>query len=198
MKSITYRIFELTKLQREKYKKQMLNFLLRQDFNYFITLNFFVPQRTNEPEWLKSWDKPGKKSAFQPALNDLPLNFASGRNAIKKWQAFIDSHFLGRTWSKADTDQRLFFFAFPELGSKSSRTDNNLHYHLIARVPYDPSKFEDQAVKAWQKIIPSGQADCQRIGDTNDDHYRTRNYATKHLSADDGVSNFIISTEFQA
>jgi len=128
----------------------------------------------------------------------LPVNFASGRKAIKRWQAMIDSKLLGRAWSKADADRRLFFIAFPELGGTSERTDNNLHYHLLARVPYDHDKFEGYVENAWQKVIPSGDVDCQRIGLTIDDKYNTRNYATKHIGDDDGISNFIISTEFQA
>lgn len=198
MKTTRYENFELTKLQRYAYSKQMTNFLLGQDFNYFITLNFFLPTATKQQEWQNSWADPGCKiTALRPALDNLPVGFSSGKKAIKRWQAMVDRKLLGRNWSETDTDQRLFFLAFPEQGRKSTRTDNNLHYHLLAWVPYDQERFEDYVEKAWQKIIPSGEADCQRIGHTDNDKYRTRNYATKRIGTDDGISNFIISTEFQ-
>jgi|GEM_PF-3272979 len=199
MKTNRYERFELTKLQRDAYRNQMLNLLLRQDFNYFITLNFFLPTATKQQEWQNGWAEPGRKnSALRPALNDLPVGYASGKKAIKRWQAMVDRKLLGRNWSEIDTDQRLFFLAFPELGGNSTRTDNNLHYHLLAWAPYDRDRFEGYLEKAWQKIIPSGDVDCQRIGHTHNDKYKTRNYATKHLGRDDGIFNFIISTEFQA
>lgn len=171
---------------------------MRQDFNYFITLNFFVPGPSLTPRWLESWSEPGTPQVFRPALNDAPVSYETARKALKRWQACIDSAFLGRRWCKQSEDDRLFFFAFPELGRKSSRTDNNLHYHLLARAPYEHSDFVPCAQRLWVKICPSGQADIQNINDTNDDHYRTRNYATKCIMADDGISHFIISTEFQA
>lgn len=195
--SITYRISEIAKYQQEEYKNSLVSFLMRQDFNYFITLNFFVPGSSLTPQWLEGWAKPGTPQVFKPALNDAPVSYETARKAFKRWQAQVDREFLGRMWSRQSSDDRLFFFAFPELGRKSSRTDSNLHYHLLARVPYAQAEFVPCAKRRWENVCPSGQADIQKINNTNDDHFRTRSYATKCIMADDGISHFIISTEFQ-
>jgi hypothetical protein len=188
---------QFTKLERETYKQDMLLFVQSQKFNYFITLNFFLPTHNKEFDWRRSWSEPSANIAAFPALNDLPVNYETGKRALKRWQAMIDRKFLGWSWTKACSDDRLYFFAFPELGRKSRQTDNNLHYHLLAQVPYDDEPFKKQASDAWQKICPSGQAHCQRIGETNDDHFKSRNYATKRITADDGNDHFIVSSEFQ-
>ena len=214
MNTITYENLKLTALQKKEYQNQMINFLMGQDFNYFVTLNFWVPATQEREKWndLGSSILPNSHKIYHPALhgrkikylgiydgvNDLPVNYASARNAMKHWQARIDRHLLDRTWSKHETDQRLFFIAFPELGRKSKTTDHNLHYHLLMRAPYDPYDFVREAHYNWVKIIPSGQAHIRKIGETKEDQYRTLNYATKRIMADDGISNFIISTEFQA
>ena len=200
--NIIYRISDLFYLEQKEYKRTMLKFLLHQNFNYFITLNFFLPGNPfhchHDPQ---GWDdlaelKDNAPAPATPALNDCPVTYPMARNAMKKWQARVDRRFLGRNWSKADTDDRLFFIGIPELGRKSERYDNSLHYHLLARVPYEREAFEREADYQWKRICPSGQAHCQLIGGTYEDRYRTRNYATKHLSL--GEDNFILSTEFQA
>ena len=161
------------------------------EFDYFITLNFFAPLRDDfgfaGPE----------TSRLGVALVDGPISYSAGRNSLKHWQAKVDSQFLGRSWSKALTGERLFFIAFPEMGRASKRYDNNLHYHLLARVPYPHGEFEKWAEYCWWRLWRSGKAHCQLIGSTSEDQFRARNYVTKRLSVDDGYSNIIISTEFQ-
>lgn len=198
-------------------RNEFLGWLEGFDWNFFITLNFFrPPKQSNRDQY--GWNDlaclEGKpRSAFYPAwnvqiehrkikevgipLNDCVVNYAMGRTALKRWQSFIDRYFLGRAWSKSRAEDRLFFIAFPELGRKSERYDNNLHYHLLARVPYEPERFKSEAGYWWRKIIPSGQAHCQAIGHTYEDHFKTRDYATKRIMADDAYNQFIISTEFQ-
>lgn len=185
-------IYSLKKQKTQnKLQRAWLVLLLSQRFDYFITLNFFAPK--SDPFGFL-----GSEAAEQNlALLDGPITYAVGRNSLKHWQAKVDSSFLGRSWSKASVEERLFFIAVPERGRASKRYDNNLHYHLLARVPYPHGQFENSARRFWGKLWKSGDAYCQLIGSSPEDQFRARNYVTKRLSVDDGYSNIIISTEFQ-
>jgi len=150
-----------------------------------------------------------KKSVLSPALQTMLLendpqwhitaNFnrdttiRTGYNKLKTWASFIDRKLFGRNYFKKPTDQRLFFFAFPEIGSESEF----LHYHLLAKLPEAHHQtFAELAEPVWLESVPAGSLYVQRIGNGESDLQRVISYDLKDIWKSGHYDNFIISSEF--
>lgn len=96
-------------------------------------------------------------------------NFAAGRDKLKTWASFVDRKLHGRRYYLKPAEDRWFFVATPELGA----CGDNLHYHLLVRVP-SPSKanFKQVAEPIWQSLVRCGSLYVQEIGDSLDDQKR--------------------------
>lgn len=133
----------------------------------------------------------------QPHSHWVTLNFHDNYEqdaAVRKlryWSCDIHSRlFSQRLFQGVNTDQIFRFFAFPEF-----TLQGHPHFHLCIwldqrRVDY----FERIAADMWQKQVPTGSFDIQKIVQTDTDYSRVIAYGTKKSMLAWHNSNFIHSS----
>ena len=120
-------------------------------------------------------------------------NYSAGRDKIKAWASFVDRKLYGRRYYLKSADERLFFVATPELGASG----DNLHYHLLVRVPSaTKAVFEQVAEPIWQSLVKCGSLHIQKIADSRVDQQRVVSYDLKDVAYRDNYAHMIFSTEF--
>ncbi|MEN3372009.1 hypothetical protein [Dechloromonas sp. ZS-1] len=171
--------------------------------------HFQTNQHQNQPNPVLPETNFYKKSVLSPALQSMLLDIEpqwhitanfnretslrTGSAKLKTWASFIDRKLFGRNYYKKPNDQRLFFFAFPEIGSESEF----LHYHLLAKLPETRhQKFTELAEQIWLDEVKTGSLYVQRIGNDESDLQRVISYDLKDIWKRGNYDNFIISSEF--
>jgi len=122
-----------------------------------------------------------------------PTTYEAGRDKIKTWASFVDRKLHGRLYYRKPIEQRLFFVAVPELGACS----DNLHFHLLAKVP-DESLicFRQVAEANWLSLVKYGSLHVQEIAGSEGDQLRVVSYDLKEVGRGDNYANWFFSTEF--
>jgi hypothetical protein len=171
---------ELTSLssyaKRLASQQQLAQWLWEREFDFMVTLN----------------------------SNDFRCDYHRGRTALKKFDALINRHLLGKRWYKSPSEQRTLFLAVPE------HAGGELHYHVLLKLPpkakHNPLRARrflrslTQKIRA-KKIFPHGDAHvlhltrggeieiCQR-------QFCTACYVVKRLWRSDEWENYVLSKEF--
>jgi hypothetical protein len=119
--------------------------------------------------------------------------YEAGRRKLREWSARVDRKLFGRLYHKKTHEERMFFVAVPE----SSGASQNLHYHILARIPPEKHElFECFSVPIWKDLNPNGSLHVQRIGDTNEDRRKVIGYDLKDAWQKDTLPSIIFSSEF--
>lgn len=122
-----------------------------------------------------------------------PTTYAAGRDKIKTWASFVDRKLHGRLYYQKPIEQRLFFVAIPELGA----CGDNLHFHLLAKVPDESMiKFRQVAEANWLSLVKYGSLHVQEIAASEGDQQRVVSYDLKEVGQGDNYANWLFSTEF--
>ncbi len=107
------------------------------------------------------------------------------RHYLRQFHARLDRMTLGPDWAKKDPhNERLFSFSFLE------NPLTNLHFHMLWRSPQHEAKLTEAMPEFWEKLVPSGDVDTQRISRLG----ILPEYNTKQLTPD----SFIMSAEFSS
>jgi hypothetical protein len=87
----------------------------------------------------------------------------------------------------------LFFVAIPELGA----CGDNLHFHLMAKVPDESMiSFRQVAEANWLSLVKYGSLYVQEIAASEGDQQRVVSYDLKEVGRGDTYANWFVSTEF--
>lgn len=87
----------------------------------------------------------------------------------------------------------MFFVAVPELGS----CGDNLHFHLLAKVPDESMiRFGQVAEANWLSLVRYGSLHVQEIAASEGDQRRVVSYDLKEVRRGDNYANWFVSTEF--
>jgi hypothetical protein len=114
------------------------------------------------------------------------------RQALGRWLAFVDNHYIGRGWARRPSRDRTQAFIFPE------NISTNLHYHALMRLP---ARGQLQSLSAraatlerlWRKIERRGTCQVEWIQDSG-----AARYVTKQLVRPGYWEHFILASEFHA
>ncbi len=121
------------------------------------------------------------------------MTYAAGRDKIKTWASFVDRKLHGRLYYQKPIELRLFFVAIPELGA----CGDNLHYHLLAKVPVESMiRFRQVAEANWLSLVKYGSLHIQEIAASEGDQQRVVSYDLKEVGRGDNYANWFFSTEF--
>jgi hypothetical protein len=100
---------------------------------------------------------------------------------IRKFHRFLDRLLLGNRFNKWPSYERTLMFGIPERGGLRGRKHvsstpaasrncvQELHYHLMVKVPTNPRRGFDYATlqravhDIWKKLVPPGSVDVQEI-----------------------------------
>lgn len=90
--------------------------------------------------------------------------FQQARPFLRDWFARLDNHYLGRRWTRRNSDERTFAVAVPE------NISTNLHYHCLMRLPAwgRTQPIEECTVvldRYWRRLAWGGTCDVQQITD---------------------------------
>ena len=122
-----------------------------------------------------------------------PTTYVAGRDKIKTWASFVDRKLHGRLYYRRPIEQRLFFVAIPELGA----CGDNLHFHLLAKVPGESMiRFRQVAEANWLSLVRCGSLHVQEIATSEGDQQRVVSYDLKEVGRGDNYANWFFSTEF--
>lgn len=114
----------------------------------------------------------------------------AAQRILQLWFMNVNARmFRAKRFRMKDTCDLHFFFAFPEDTLKE-----NPHFHLLARVAPERAEYFERIVEPmWKSCVPSGDADVQRIGETNQDHEWVQEYATKNANRAFSHDGFLTS-----
>jgi hypothetical protein len=119
--------------------------------------------------------------------------YEHGRSKLKLWSSRIERKMLGSRYYKKAPEDRMFFVAIPE----TSGASQNLHYHMLVRLPLDKhALFEEHAPGIWKDFNPTGSLYVQQINDTEEDRRKVIGYDLKDGWTKNCLENIVISTEF--
>jgi hypothetical protein len=112
------------------------------------------------------------------------------RQKLKRWLAYVDSHYLGRGWAKRPSSDRTDGIIIPE------SIDTNLHYHGLIRLPprgqtQGLDVIEPRLEGLWQKIEWRGTCKVDWIRDAG-----SARYVTKQLVRPGYLDHLIFPREF--
>src|SRR3954463_5899698 len=116
------------------------------------------------------------RSEFEKMLRSLDVDlfvtvsfsqntrFQQARPLLGQWYARLDNHYLGRGWTRQDSDKRTFAVAVPE------NISTNLHYHCLMRLPaWSRTQPIDECAVAldryWRRLAWGGTCDVELIYD---------------------------------
>jgi hypothetical protein len=121
------------------------------------------------------------------------MRFQQARPLLGQWFARLDSHYLGRGWSRRKSDDRTFAIAVPE------NISTNLHYHCLVRLPtrgraQPISECAAQLSGYWRRLVWGGTCDVEPIYDLP----TLARYVSKQLVRPGYEQHYIIATEFHS
>lgn len=152
----------------KQYRKEMVDWLNQQGFNFFVTLN----------------------------LNLKNASVQTGSNKLKKFHGYLDRALLGKHWHRKPDDERTLFIAFPE-HLKSNlhyhllvkvKEDKKMDFRIEA-----PKAWGKVATSGSIEI---GNSVNGPILDSDVDSIKVAWYSTKNVWNDDCRENFVISSQF--
>ena len=113
-----------------------------------------------------------------------------GRQALRRWFAFIDNHYIGRGWARRPSRERTKAFIFAE------NITTNLHYHSLMRLPPrgQLQSFDTRAAtleRLWRKIERRGTCQVEWI-----QNFGAARYVTKQLVRPGYWEHFMLASEF--
>ena len=151
-------------LKRRELRSEYEQWLATMEIDYLVTLSF--PQDTR---------------------------IASARPMLSHWFARIDSHYLGRAWSRTSSNQRSFGIAFPE------NMATNLHHHCLVRLPdcARDEPYEAAAAtlqRAWHRVAPRGTCDVAKITNLTG----AARYVVKQAVRPGYLDQFVLASEFHS
>jgi len=112
------------------------------------------------------------------------------KEEINFFHAGIERKILGKYFYRKPARERIKSICFIE------HIDSNLHYHGLVHIPkHYHSKFNNQAIKTWLKICPSGWLEITPIP-TEPEIFIKSNYAHKEIFKLQNYENFVLHSEF--
>ena len=161
---------EISHIMREKAVGELQKWLIQQDFNLFLTLNF----------------------------NDGDVTLRTSRSAVKKFLAKVDRAILGRKFHRKPQQDRTFMVAFLENTETNIHYHsllrvndcNFLHHAEKAWQEVIPSGdifvAADNESNLKSSLQPLSNGDVGRIAE----------YVTKQTAREKNYENFLLSKEF--
>jgi hypothetical protein len=117
----------------------------------------------------------------------------SARQLLGQWFACLDNHYLGRSWARRSTDDRMFAIATPE------NISTNLHFHCLMRLPSwgRTEGIADRTAtleRFWRRIVPRGTCDAELIYDLPG----AARYVAKQLVRPGYREQYLLASEFHS
>ena len=112
------------------------------------------------------------------------------RRKLRLWLAFLDSHYLGRSWTQRASTERTRAFIFAE------SIEANLHYHALMKLPYrgqlqSLAKRSATLERFWCKIDWRGTCHVDWVRDAG-----AAEYVTKQLVRPGYLEQIILANDF--
>lgn len=152
----------------KEYRREMVQFLNQQDFDFFVTLNLNLPN----------------------------ASIQTGFNKLKQFHGHLDRALLGKYWHRKPYDERTLFMAFPEHIESNLhyhlfvrvKNDNKMDFCIEA-----PKAWKEVTTSGSIEI---GNRENGQILDSELDRIKTAWYSTKNIWNDNCRENFVISSQF--
>jgi hypothetical protein len=140
-----------------------------------------------------SWFETLDFQTFVTANFNRTTTHDNGRAKLRIWSSRLERKLFGGRYYKKTPEQRMFFAAVPE----SSGDSQNLHYHMLVRLPMEKHDlFERHAAPIWKEFNPTGSLDAQHINETAQDKSRVIGYVLKDAWTKTSLANIVLSNEF--